>query len=319
MALSETVRQQLTDLVGSHPVVLFMKGNRQFPQCGFSAQVVQILNGLVPKYQTVNVLADPAVREGIKEFSQWPTIPQLYVGGQFVGGCDIVKDLYASGELKELLGKVAAAGPEAAAAPRATAIGSAPRITISDRAAAAFRGAEEGDGDRLRLEIGPQFQYDLFFAPASEGDLEVVSNGITLRLDAASAARADGLSIDFVEGGGGGFRIVSPHEPPRVKPLRATELKQMLDAGTPIELFDVRTDAERAIARIPGARPLDEQAEARLADLDKDAVVVFHCHHGMRSQNAAQRYLQQGFRNLYNLEGGIDAWSSEVDPKVPRY
>src|SRR5882724_6972665 len=98
MALSEAVRHQLSELVGTHPVVLFMKGNRQFPQCGFSSQVVQILNGLIPKYETVNVLADPAIREGIKEFSSWPTIPQLYVGGQFVGGCDIVKDLHASGE-----------------------------------------------------------------------------------------------------------------------------------------------------------------------------------------------------------------------------
>lgn len=319
MPLSETVRQQLTELVGSHPVVLFMKGNRQFPQCGFSAQVVQILNGLVPKYQTVNVLSDPSVREGIKEFSQWPTIPQLYIGGQFVGGCDIVKDLHASGELRRLLSEAgAASAPVPAAAPAAASVG-APAIHISDRAAEAFRGAQESDGDRLRLEIGPQYEYELFFAPPSEGDVEVVVNGIALRLDAASAGRAHGLSIDFVEGAGGGFRIVSPHEPARIKPLRPSELKQMLDAGTPLELFDVRTAQERAIAVIAQARPLDAEGEARLAALDKNAPIVFHCHHGMRSQNAAQRYLQQGYRNVYNLEGGIDAWSTEVDPSVARY
>ena len=81
-----------------------MKGTRHTPQCGFSAQVVQILDGLLPQYETINVLADSAIRDGIKEYSSWPTIPQLYVGGEFVGGCDIVKELYASGELEQKLG-----------------------------------------------------------------------------------------------------------------------------------------------------------------------------------------------------------------------
>jgi monothiol glutaredoxin len=80
-----------------------MKGTRSFPQCGFSATVVQILNQLVPSYETINVLTDPAIREGIKEYAQWPTIPQLYVKGEFIGGCDIVKEMYASGELQKLL------------------------------------------------------------------------------------------------------------------------------------------------------------------------------------------------------------------------
>jgi monothiol glutaredoxin len=101
--LPEQVRQQITDLVNSNEVVLFMKGNRHFPQCGFSAQVVQILNGHLSKYQTVNVLQDPAIRDGIKQFSSWPTIPQLYVKGEFVGGCDIVTEMFQSGELETLL------------------------------------------------------------------------------------------------------------------------------------------------------------------------------------------------------------------------
>src|SRR5437588_6207518 len=104
MPLSEELKAKLTDLVHSKKVVVFMKGNRHFPQCGFSAQVVQILNELIPAYETVNVLQDAAIRDGVKEFSSWPTIPQVYVNGEFVGGCDIVKDLYASGELHKLLG-----------------------------------------------------------------------------------------------------------------------------------------------------------------------------------------------------------------------
>src|SRR5688572_24121114 len=99
MSLDTSTRERIQSLVRSQPVVLFMKGNRNFPQCGFSARVIAALNEIIPAYETVNVLADPAIRDGIKEFSQWPTIPQLYVRGEFVGGCDIVTEMAASGEL----------------------------------------------------------------------------------------------------------------------------------------------------------------------------------------------------------------------------
>jgi monothiol glutaredoxin len=85
------------------PVMLFMKGTAMFPQCGFSARVVQILSHLAVPFRTANVLEDPELREGIKAFSNWPTIPQLYVRGEFVGGCDIVTEMYQSGELETLL------------------------------------------------------------------------------------------------------------------------------------------------------------------------------------------------------------------------
>ena len=89
--------------VSEHPVVLFMKGVPDQPQCGFSATVVQILDHLGVDFAGVNVLQSDALRQGIKRFSDWPTIPQLYVKGEFVGGCDIIKEMYASGELKTLL------------------------------------------------------------------------------------------------------------------------------------------------------------------------------------------------------------------------
>jgi monothiol glutaredoxin len=104
MSLDEAARDRITTLVEGNDLVLFMKGTRLAPQCGFSARVVQILDSLVPDYATFDVLADPAIREGIKFFSSWPTVPQLYVKGEFLGGCDIVQDLYASGELYERLG-----------------------------------------------------------------------------------------------------------------------------------------------------------------------------------------------------------------------
>lgn len=97
-------QQRIKDQVTSHPVVLFMKGTPQFPQCGFSSLAVQVLNACgVQSFHTVNVLADAEIRQGIKEFANWPTIPQLYVNGEFVGGSDIMKEMYQSGELQKLL------------------------------------------------------------------------------------------------------------------------------------------------------------------------------------------------------------------------
>jgi monothiol glutaredoxin len=105
MSPDDATHKRIQSLIDSDKVVLFMKGSRRMPQCGFSAQVVQILDTLVPDYTTVDVLQDPEVRQGIKDFSSWPTIPQLYVAGEFVGGCDIVTELYRSGELREQLEK----------------------------------------------------------------------------------------------------------------------------------------------------------------------------------------------------------------------
>jgi len=102
--MDETVREQIQNTIDSSRVVLFMKGTRLFPQCGFSAQLVEVLKRSgVSKFTDVNVLTDPAIRQGIKDFSEWPTIPQLYVDGKFIGGCDIVTNLYEAGELEAIV------------------------------------------------------------------------------------------------------------------------------------------------------------------------------------------------------------------------
>jgi monothiol glutaredoxin len=94
---------QIREDISSHDIVLYMKGNAQFPLCGFSAAVVQILNTLGVNFKAVDVLKDSELREGIKSFTNWPTIPQLYVKGEFVGGCDIIREMYETGELQKLL------------------------------------------------------------------------------------------------------------------------------------------------------------------------------------------------------------------------
>jgi monothiol glutaredoxin len=101
--MSVSVAERIADDVKSNDVVLFMKGTPIFPQCGFSAAVVQILTDLGVKFKSFDVLKDPELRQGVKEFSNWPTVPQLYVKGEFVGGCDIIREMHESSELEALL------------------------------------------------------------------------------------------------------------------------------------------------------------------------------------------------------------------------
>ena len=306
MSLAEPLRTQIEGLIGNNRVVLFMKGTRSFPQCGFSATVVQILDDLLPEYHTVNVLKEPDIREGIKAFSNWPTIPQLYVNGKFVGGCDIVREMYVSGELQSALG---------VKAPEQTA----PRIDVSESARRAIQQAGE-PGAALRLSVSSRFEYELSLDEQRNGDFAIdLGQGLSLVIDRMSAKRADGISIDYSGANGGGFRIDNPNEPARVKSLQPAELKALLASSQPPQLIDVRSQEEQDIACIAGGKLLDTEQERALEGLARDTPIVFYCHHGMRSRSAAERYLAQGFTRVYNLEGGIDAWSKQVDSSVPRY
>jgi monothiol glutaredoxin len=306
MPLSDALKQRIDGYVASDRVVLFMKGTRSAPQCGFSARVVQILNELVPEYQTHDVLASAELRDGLKEYSQWPTIPQLYIDGKFVGGCDIVTDMKASGELEQLLG--------AKAAPLAP-----PKITATPEAIAAIKAAlGEGDAEVLHLTVSTSFQHDLFFGPIEPGELEVDLGGLKLYVPRSSVARAQGVQIGYTEAGGGGFKIENPNQPPQVIELSVQDAKRMLDKGE-LQMFDVRPESEAAIARIAGIKTLNDETVDYLKSLPKETPIAFLCHHGMRSRGVAQSVVQEGFRKVYNLKGGIDAWSLEVDSSVPRY
>jgi len=305
--MQDSTRTQIDDLVKKNRVMLFMKGSRHFPQCGFSATVARILDSYIPKYETFNVLSSAEVRDGIKEYSSWPTIPQLYVDGKFVGGCDIVKELDASGELGKLLGAEKKA-------PKADP----PRVTLTDEARAAIVAAQkEADGDPLRISIGPRHEYDLFFDAKQPGDVALEVSGIAIVLDAESAARAGELSVAFVDGQG--FRLDSSKAPPRVKGMSASELKKALDAGAKdLVLLDVRGEAERKLASIPGDETLEPSTLEKLESLPESTRVVLYCHSGSRSRGVAEQLLARGVKNVFNLEGGVVAYSS-VDPRVPRY
>jgi monothiol glutaredoxin len=311
--LPESTRAKIQALVTNDRVVVFMKGVRRSPQCGFSASVVDLLDGWLDNYATIDVLADPELRDGVKAFSDWPTIPQLYVDGEFVGGADIVRELEDSGELGGTLG----AGPP-----------QAPQITITPLAAAQFQAAfDSPDVDKqdvLRLTIDARFRNDLSIGARKPDDLEVQSNGVTMVVDRRSARRARGLTIDFIDGNdGAGFKIDNPNAPPEVRELPVTELARKLEQakheGARLHLYDVRSEDERELARIEGAVLLDADTADAIAELPRDTPLYFHCHHGIRSLAAGQHFVEQGFVAVYNVSGGIDAWSQQVDPAVPRY
>jgi monothiol glutaredoxin len=310
--MNDPTHQRIEGLVKEHKVVLFMKGTPQFPQCGFSATVIQILDGLGAKYSTVNVLSDPAIRDGVKAYANWPTIPQLYVEGEFLGGCDIVKQMYSSGELAQKL--------QPYSAPQAPV--TEPKLDVTPAAAKTLGDAlkDAGDGQVLHLSCDAKFRYDLSIGDPRPGDFIVQTGGLSVHVERASAARVDGATIDFVQDErGGGFQIMSPQEPPKVRQLAPKELHAMQARGDTLQLWDVRTPEERKIAVIDGAKALDEAAAKSLEASAKDTVLVFHCHHGGRSQSAAEHFVSLGFKKVYNLAGGIDAWSQVVDPKVARY
>ena len=309
MALDEVTRESIEALINAHSILLFMKGTRAQPQCGFSAATVKILDMFDREYETVNVLADATLREGIKAYGQWPTVPQLYVNGELIGGCDIVTELFESGELFDVLGLKLPAH-------------TVPEITFSDKAVAAVRHAldQQPDEMSLHVRIDARWRTHLDLAPPKAHEIHADADGIAVRMDRSTAQRANGLLVDVVETlQGSDFAFENPNAPPAVKQMDVSTLNANIESGESVYLFDVRDPDERAKAQIKAAVSFDEGAQRLIETLPKDTPLVFHCHGGGRSQVAAERYRLRGFVNVFNLAGGIDAWSLHVDPMVPRY
>ena len=298
MNLDPTLRSRIDALLHANRVVLFMKGDPAMPQCGFSAKASGILN----------VLADPEIREGIKAYGDWPTIPQLYVDGELVGGSDIVIQMANSGELHTLLG---------VEAPDRTP----PSIEITPAAAEMLRSAiaDAGPGYALQVSVDADYRAQLQLGPIDPQAIAAEVDGIRAQFDLASAPRAQGLRIDWVDDERGRGLVVENPKARNVKSISAADAARMLGDGA-LTLVDVRPPEERAIAsvRVPFS-VLDGDAAAEVEAMPKDAPLAFLCHHGRRSQAAAEHFRRLGFTNVHNIDGGIDAWSQQVDAAVPRY
>ncbi|TZF90256.1 Grx4 family monothiol glutaredoxin [Cognatilysobacter lacus] len=308
MSLEPALRARIDSLLQSNRVVLFMKGDPSMPQCGFSAKAVGVLDGLGIDYAHVNVLADAEIREGIKAYGDWPTIPQLYIDHELVGGSDIVMQMANSGELHALLG---------VQAPDRTP----PSIEITPAAAKMLREAIAGAGPgyALQVSVDADHRAQLQMGPIDPQAIATDVDGIRAQFDLASASRANGLRIDWVDDERGRGLVIDNPNAKTVKSISAAEAARMLGDGA-LTLVDVRPAEERTIAsvRVPFS-VMDGDAAAELENLPKDTPLAFLCHHGRRSAAVAEHFHRLGFTRLHNVDGGIDAWSEQVDPAVPRY
>ena len=308
MSLDPALRSRIESILNANRVVLFMKGQPSMPQCGFSAKAVGALQDLGVEFDHVNVLADAEIREGIKAYGEWPTIPQLYIDGELIGGSDIILQMASSGELSSVLGL---------AAPDRTP----PRITVTPAAVEMLRGAlADSPGGALQLGIDARFQPNFQLAPHDDNAIAAESNGLRVQFDLASARRAEGITIDWVDDiRGKGLAIDNPNAPKAVQELSVRDADDQLRAGS-ITVVDVRPADERAIAAINAPfETFDGDNRARLEALPKDTALAFLCHHGGRSAQAAEQFRALGFTKVSNITGGIDAWSNEVDNGVPKY
>ena len=307
MSLDPDLRARIETLLAANPVVLFMKGEPRAPQCGFSSKAVGALDAAGASYAHVNVLTDPEIREGIKAYGDWPTIPQLYIGGELVGGSDIILQMAASGELHAALGLPA---PDR----------SPPAITITAAAAAMLQQAiaDAGAGYALQIDIDNGFNARLQLAPRDDAAIASESAGIRAQFDLASAQRARGLVIDWADDERGkGVVIDNPNAPPKVRNLSPAEASTRAQAGG-LTIVDVRPAEERAQASIPLDHATFDDGVEEIEALPKDTPIAFLCRSGGRSAQAAEHFRALGFREVYNIVGGTNAWA-EIDPSVPQY
>ena len=218
-------REQIEQMISNNPVFLFMKGTPESPQCGFSAKVTNILNAWKVPFKSFNVLADENIRQGVKDYADWQTIPQLYINKEFVGGSDVVEEMSKNGELGELL-----------------------------------------------TEALPQIE------------------------------------------------IKPPPPPAEVKEVSSLEASSIIKENKGITLLDVRSPQEREIASLDNTILLDQElAEEMLDKWHRDKAIMFICHVGERSRQAAQYFAAQGFQKVYNISDGIHGWSTTVDSSIPTY
>ena len=218
-------QSQIEQMLNDNPVFLFMKGTPESPQCGFSGKVTNILNAWNVPFKSFNVLADESIRQGIKDYANWQTIPQLYINKEFVGGSDVVEEISNNGELGELLNE---AFPE--------------------------------------------------------------------------------------------MKITPPPPPAEAQEVNALEASVIMKENPNISLLDVRSPQERETACLENSVLLDQElVEEMLDKWNKDTAMMFICHTGQRSRQAAQYFAAQGFQKVYNISDGIHGWSSSVDSSIPTY
>ena len=295
MQLEAHTQERIEQLINGNRVMLFMKGTPKMPQCGFSAQTAGALDSLIGDgYASFNVLEDMEIREGIKVYGNWPTIPQLYVDGELVGGCDIVMEMFNAGELHDLFGLEP---------PDRTP----PEIEITPEAAEKIAGFMGDYPDQfLHFKIGSDWDAQFNLGPKSGTEIESKVGDLTVLMDLNSAQRARGARIDWVKTmQGEGLKLDLPGAPPPVQEMDPETLSQRMNQGERLMLIDTRNEADRTHLPLAHARALDAELMAELKQADPNTPLVFVCNIGQSSRAVAEHYRKQGFTEVYNLTGGV--------------
>lgn len=301
-ALDPELKQRIESQIASHDVVLYMKGTPKMPQCGFSAKTAGLLETVVGSdFVAYNVLEDEAIREGIKAFSDWPTIPQLYIRGEFVGGCDIIHEMYNAGELHPMLGlEVPDRTP--------------PEIHITAEAMTQIQAFLDQYPDQfLHFSVTPDWDARFEVGPRGGHEIAAEVDGLVVLMDLATAQKAKGATIDWIETmQGAGLKLDLPGAPPPVQSIDASTLQARLNAGEDLWVVDTRPEPDRQAKPLSFAKPLDADMMAQLKAADPMQPVVFVCHVGITSLKIAEHYRKQGLQQLFNLEGGVEAIESSA-------
>ena len=310
MSLDPALRERIETLLSTNRIVLFMKGEPRAPQCGFSAKAIGALGALGVDYAHVDVLSDPEIREGIKEYGEWPTIPQLYIGGELIGGSDIIEQMANSGELYTVLGL-----PPPDRSPPAH----------HDHSRRGGRPARRAGQRRRRLRVAGRGRCALRRQVAvgtrrrQRDRARDRRPACAVRPRQCASCRGDDDRL--------GRRRARPW-PRHPQPQRSAESAAALSpieareraANRTLTLVDVRPAEERQLASVNEPfSTLDDDALSHLEALDKDTPLAFLCHHGRRSAQASEHFRGLGFRHVFNVEGGIEAWADVADPHVARY
>ena len=247
--MNEQIKQTIEDLLSENTCVLFMKGNPQQPQCGFSSNTVNIVKELVGnEFAYCNVLENQEIREGIKEYGNWPTIPQLYINKELVGGNDIITEMFNTGELQTLLGL-----PQP--------VRSSANITISELARKNILSGLDNIGSHV-LMLSIDSQFNTRFSIEKPKGYEIISEigEIKIHMDIGTAKLANGIEIDWVEDlQGAGLVIKNPNEPKAVKQMSKEELEQGIKQGLNTHIYDVRSDQQFTQQSIPESKRLDKE------------------------------------------------------------
>jgi monothiol glutaredoxin len=291
--MKQKLQEQLANSASSAEIAVFFAGSD--PLNAVHRRLVDWLELRNIEYTAVDIDTDEALASLKDRALAHGALPIICVHGQVAASGSLVTDLLDSGQLESLLSTHHAA--------------KTPVIAVSPEALAVWQGARTEASDAIRLSVSASFEHSLSVDTPQPSDVSLTIKDVLLVMDPESAARADGIAIDWVKSGNtAGFRINNPNAVPNPRELDNEALERLLSAPIQPLIIDVRTEEEYQKERLPTSRHLDAALIDALAALDRHTQLFFYCDNGRRSRRAALHYVELGFTDVASLSGGLNAW-----------